>query len=57
MTYTVEKMTNYELITMYKRMLRDGLTRLALPIQEEIFMRMEEPAARPALTIIKGGIA
>jgi hypothetical protein len=52
----MEHMSNYELLTMYKRLLRDGLTRLALPVQEEIFVRMSEEN-KPYLQLIKGGIA
>jgi hypothetical protein len=52
----MELMTNYELLSMYKRLLRDGLIRLALPLQEEIFMRMSEEN-KPYLQLIKGGIA
>jgi hypothetical protein len=53
----VEQMTNYQLLTMYKRLLGDGLHRYALALQEEIYMRMEEQQAKPVFTLLKGGIA
>jgi hypothetical protein len=53
----MENKTNYQLLTLYRRLLADKLYKFADKVQEEIYMRMEEQQARPVLTIIRGGIA